>query len=105
MWLMIGFVKSAFNLVFENKREFIYGDNHFIRDCKWSFLDYIEHITFKKRTTLRHGLQSMHKLLHEFGFKKISSSALCQQRKFINPEAFKVGSFLKRLVLKIRRVF
>lgn len=102
---MIGFVKSAFNLVFENKREFIYGDNHFIRDSTWSFLDYIEHITFKKRTTLRHGLQSMHKLLHEFGFKKISSSALCQQRKFINPEAFKVISreFLKKIGIKDKK--
>ena len=83
------FVNLAFDYVDKNKRDYIYGDNRFIRHKYWSFLDYVKHIIFRNKTTLRHSINSMYKILHGYGFKKITASAFCQQRKFIKAEVFK----------------
>ena len=71
---MINFVESAISHVVENKSDYILDNVHFKRNRKWPFPTFIRFMIFRKRTTLRHSINSMYKLLGQFGFKKVSSS-------------------------------
>ena len=96
---MINFVKSAIDKVIDNKRTYVLDDVHFTRDRKWPFSVFINFMIFRIKTTIRHSINHMYKLLNEFDFKKISPSDFSQQRIFIDPEAFKVinREFLKNI--------
>lgn len=96
---MINFVESAISHVVENKSDYILDNVHFKRNRKWPFSTFIRFMTFRKRTTLRHSINSMYKLLGQFGFKNVSSSDFSQQRRYIDPNTFKVISkeFLKNI--------
>lgn len=96
---MIKFIKSAINDVIEDKRTYVLDDIHFKRNKKWPFPIFIYFMLFRKRTTLRHSINSMYKILSQFDFKKVSPSNFSQQRKYIDPNAFKEISkgFLKNI--------
>ena len=87
---MINFVRSSIGYVVDNKREFILDDIHFRRNRKWPFDVYMDFMVFSKKTTIRHSIHSMYKLMGEFNFIKISDSAYSQQRRYIDPEVFNV---------------
>ena len=99
MCFMIGFVNNAIKHVTNNKLEYVLDNIHFRRNRQWPFPTFINFMLFRKRTTLRHSIHSMYKLLCKFHFEKVSSSDFSQQRRYIDPNAFKVISkeFLKNI--------
>lgn len=104
---MMGFVNSAIDYAVEHKSDFVLDDNHFIRERKMPFSDFIPFMIFRTRTTLRNSIHSMYKLLaqFDFDFKKISASAFSQQRRYIDPEVFNAinKEFLKKIGIKDKK--
>lgn len=96
---MINFVKSSIDYVVDNKREFVVDDVHFSRNRDWPFPVFMNFMVFRKKTTIRHSIHSMYKVMSQFNFEKISDSAFSQQRRYIDPEVFNVMSkeFLKNI--------
>ena len=96
---MINFVKSSIDYVVDNKREFVVDDIHFSRNRDWPFPVFMNFMVFRKKTTIRHSIHSMYKVMSQFNFEKISDSAFSQQRRYIDPEVFNVMSkeFLKKI--------
>ena len=96
---MISFVKDAINKVVVNKRMYIIDDVHFTRTNKWPFPVFISYMLFRKKTTIKHSINNMYKLLRSVDFKKVSASAFSQQRRYIVPNTFKAINieFLKNI--------
>ena len=68
---MINFVKSSIDYVVDNKREFVVDDIHFSRNRDWPFPVFMNFMVFRKKTTIRHSIHSMYKVMSQFNFEKI----------------------------------
>ena len=85
---MFSFITNAINLVCESKREYIYGDTAFTCDRKWGFKDFIEHIIFNKRKTLRNNIDD-HLKYCTSEIEDYRKQSFSQQRVNIKPNVFK----------------
>ena len=85
---MFSFITNAINLVCESKREYIYGDTAFTRDRKWGFKDFIEHIIFNRRKTLRNNIDD-HLKYCTSEIEDYRKQSFSQQRVNIKPNVFK----------------
>lgn len=85
---MFSFISNAIELVCNSSRDYIYGDTAFTRNKKWGFTDYIEHIIFNKRKTIRNNIDN-HLKYCTSNIGTYRKQSFSEQRINIIPEVFK----------------
>lgn len=85
---MFYFTTKAIDLVCESSRDYIYGDSAFTRNRKWGFKDYMNHITFNKRKTIRNNIDTHLKYCMS-DIETYRKQSFSEQRTNIMPSVFK----------------
>lgn len=85
---MFYFTTKAIDLVCESSRDYIYGDSAFTRNRKWGFKDFMTHITFNKRKTIRNNIDTHLKYCRS-DIETYRKQSFSEQRANIIPTVFK----------------
>ena len=85
---MFYFTSRAIDSVCESSRDYIYGVSAFTRKRKWGFEDFIEHIIFNKRKTIRNNIDT-HLKYCTSDIDSYRKQSFSEQRVNIVPEVFK----------------
>ena len=85
---MFSHIKNAIDLACENSRKYISNENAFIRERKWGFKDYMEHIILNKRKTVRNNLD-FHLRCSQKDVGTYRKQSFSEQRLNIVPDVFK----------------
>lgn len=85
---MFYFTTKAIDLVCESSRDYIYGDSAFTRNRKWGFKDFMTHITFNKRKTIRNNIDTHLKYCRS-DIETYRKQSFSEQRANIMPTVFK----------------
>ena len=86
---MFYYIKDSIDNIAKPLPEFVFGENRFIRDSKFSFKDYVTFLCFNKGTSNQADLEDFIEDNFTQDIEKITKQALSKQRTFINPEVFK----------------
>ena len=85
---MFYFTTKAIDSVCESPRDYIYGNSAFTRKRKWGFKDFIKHIIFNKRKTIRNNIDT-HLKYCKSAIESYRKQSFSEQRVNILPEVFK----------------
>ena len=85
---MFYFTSKAIDSVCKSPRNYIYGVSAFTRKRKWGFEDFIKHIIFNKRKTIRNNIDT-HLKYCTSDIDSYRNQSFSEQRVNIMPAVFK----------------
>ena len=86
---MFSYIKNAIDKITISSSQWVFGENKFTRERKFSFNDYVTFFTCNKGLSNRCDLEDYIEDSLNRDFSHYSRQALSKQRTFINPLVFK----------------